>query len=169
MMRALHDPYRTLIDAFNRHGVRYLVVGMAGINYYAQTPAQTFATMDYDLFVEPTLKNINQTLRCLTRLGFSVGTSAGLLKGEHVRAVVRKRSTIVATTSDGLMVELLLAVSGFTYSGLARDAATFTIRGIPVKVGRLTKLLRSKQIADRPKDRQFLRRYQSLLKEQLQD
>ena len=163
--RIPHDPYRAVVELFNRYGVRYVVVGMAGINYYAEKPAQAFATMDYDLFLEPTLKNIDQALRCLKRLDFTVGTSEGPLRADHVRDVVRFRKTLVATTSEGLMVELLLEVSGYTFSEMIRGAATFTIRGVPVKVGRLEKLLRSKRVAGRPKDRQFLQRYQSLLEE----
>ena len=164
--QALHDPYRAVIDQFNRHGVRYVVVGMAGINYYAKTPAHAFATMDYDLFLEPTLKNIDHALGCLKRLHFTMGTSAGALQTADVRDVVRQRKTLVATTPEGLMVELLLEISGYTFSEMARDAATFTVRGVPVKVGRLTKLVHSKRVAGRPKDRQFLQRYQSLLKEE---
>lgn len=53
-----------------------------------------------------------------------------------------------------------------THFGPWRSAATFTVRGVPVTVGRLTKLLRSKKLAGRSKDRQFLRRYQSLLEEE---
>lgn len=164
--RALQDPYRAVIHQLNRRGVRYVVVGMSGINYYADNPAQTFATLDYDIFIDPTLTNVEQALRCVKRLGFAVGTSAGPLKAGGLKAIVRERKTLVATTPDGLMVELLLRVSGYTFSDLARDAATFTVRGVPVKVGRLTKLLGSKKAAGRAKDRQFLRRYQALLENQ---
>ena len=163
---SLRDPYRTVIQRFNRHGVRYVVIGMAGINYYAQGPAQAFATMDYDIFVEPTLGNVEEAAQCLERLGFTVATAEQLLTPEGIRAVVRERRTIVATTPDGLMIELLLRVSGYAFADLARDAAIFTVRGVPVKVGRLTKLTRSKKLAGRPKDRQFLRRYQAQLEEQ---
>jgi len=163
--RALQDPYRAVVQHFNRYGVRYVVVGMAGINYYGKSPAETFATLDYDLFLEPTLENIRRALRRLQRLGFTVGTARGPLTDEQLKALVRDRVTFVATTPDGIAVELLLKVSGYTFSGLANDAASFTVRGIPVRVGRLTKLLRSKQLAGRAKDRAFLRRYESLLKE----
>ena len=164
--RALQDPYRAVIHQFNRYGVRYVVVGMSGINYYAANPAQTFATLDYDIFIEPTLRNVEQALRCVKRLGFSVGTSSGPLKASGIKAIVRERKTLVATTTDGLTVELLFSVSGYAFSDLIRDAATFTVRGVPVKVGRLTKLLASKKLAGRAKDRQFLRRYQALLEDQ---
>ena len=159
------DPYLAVVRAFNRLGVRYIVVGMAGINYYARQPSEAFATMDYDIFLEPTLGNVEKALDQVRRLGFSLGTAQGALKLTELRAAVRERRTVVATTSDGVMVELLLAVSGFTFAELVQDAATVTIHGTPVRVGRLTKLLRSKRTANRPKDRAFLRRYQALLEE----
>ena len=157
------DPYRALIAQFNRQGVRYVVVGMSGINYYATDPAETFATLDYDVFLEPTHLNIERALRALGRLRVTVGTAEGLLKPDGVTSVVRGRRTLVATNADGVMVELLLEVSGFTFAELAQDAVTITVRGVPVRVGKLQKLLRSKQLAGRPKDRQFLKRYEALL------
>lgn len=163
---AVQDPYRAVVQRFNRNGVRYVVVGMAGINFYAQRPAETFATLDYDIFIDPTLKNVEQAIRSLKGLRFTVGTAAGPVERFSLKAVVRDKRTLIATTPDGLTVELLLAVSGFPFTELAKDAATFTVRGVPVKVGRLTKLLQSKQLAGRAKDRQFLRRYRVLLEEQ---
>lgn len=159
----LRDPYRALISRFNRRGIRYVVVGMSGVNYYARSPTETFATLDYDVFLEPSLANVEVAMRCLKALGFTVGTTRGVLKPADLKRVVRHRKTLVATTAEGLMVELLLQISGYPFSELAKDAATFTVRGVPVRVGRLTKLLTSKKLANRPKDRQFLRRYRTLL------
>ena len=159
------DPYRTVIQWFNRRGIRYVVVGMAGINYYARHAGETFATMDYDFFLDPSLSNVARAVDTLKALGFTLGTAGGIVPGTDLQRIVRNRTTIVATTTDGLMVELLLEVSGYPFSELAKDAATVTVRGVPVKVGRLTKLLRSKKLADRPKDRQFLQRYHALLNE----
>lgn len=159
------DPYLAVIRALNRVGVHYVVVGMAGINYYARRPSESFATMDYDLFLKPTLSNVQKALRQLRRIGLSFGTSSGAVEEREWRTVVRNRQTLVATSPDGLMVELLLAVSGYVFEELARDAATVTIHGTPITVGRLNKLLRSKRIAGRPKDRQFLKRYEALLEE----
>jgi len=163
--RQLLDPYQAVIRAFNRVGIRYVVVGMAGINYYARAPSEAFATMDYDLFLEPTLSNVQKALGQLERLGFLIGTTQGALQSRELQAIVRDQRTLVATTPDGLMVELLLVVSGFTFAEFAKDAATVIVRDTPIKVGRLTKLLKSKQIANRPKDRAFLRRYQVVLRE----
>lgn len=164
--REWRDPYGEVLEQFNRSGVRYVVVGMSGINYYARKPAEMFATLDYDLFLEPTIKNIERAVQELVRMGFTVGTSGGSLKAGEIPQLVRHRQTLVATTSEGLTFDLLLQVSGYPFSELSKDAATFTVQGVSVRVGRLSKLLQSKKLADRRKDRDFLRRYGALLDEE---
>ncbi|OGW84455.1 MAG: hypothetical protein A3C35_02900 [Omnitrophica bacterium RIFCSPHIGHO2_02_FULL_46_11] len=160
------DPYTAVINRFNQTGVRYVVVGLAGINYYAKNPAETFGTLDYDLFIEPTLANVRKVIAHLQDMKFDIGTKTGVLnavKEKDLKRIIREGTTLIATTSDGLMIEVLLKISGFLFAELERDAATFTVHGIPVRVGRLSKLLESKRIANRPKDRQFLKRYRFLL------
>lgn len=159
------DPYLVVVRRFNRAGVHYVVVGMSGINYYARSPAESFGTMDYDLFVEPSLENVGKAIRCLKALGFRVQTTSGTWKEADLQRVVRDKRTLIAVSPDEVTVELLLGVSGYPFSEMARDANTIPVRGIPIKVGRLDKLLQSKKLAGRPKDRRFLRRYQDLLEE----
>lgn len=163
------DPYLLVIRDFNRKGVKYVVVGMSGINFYAKDARDSFSTLDYDFFLEPFLSNIQKAVEVLKKLGFTLGTSKGLLDPADLKKVVREQRTLTATTSDGLMIELLLAVSGYPFFELAKDAAAFTVQGVPVRVGKLSKLLRSKRLADRPKDRQFLQRYGTLFKEEQKD
>ena len=163
--RVVKDPYQTLINHFNRQGVAYVVVEMAGINYYAKNASEMFSTLDYDVFLQPTLHNVEKAVQCLEALGVTLSSRMGIFKGTDLKQVVRQRMTLVATTEEGIMIELLLKISGYPFSELAKDAATFTVQGIPVHVGRLSKLLRSKRLANRPKDRQFLQRYRFLLEE----
>ena len=165
--KAFRDPYQVVLDRFNRRGVAYVVVGMSGINYYAKDASEMFATLDYDLFLQPTLTNVEKALHCLEELGFGLGSRKGIVRRNELKRLVRERMTLTATTQEGIMVELLLRVSGYPLSELAKDAATFTVGRVPIRVGRLRKLLRSKQLANRPKDRQFLKRYQLLLRNSL--
>ena len=167
--QSFQDPYRTLIQRFNQLGIRYVDIGLSGINYYAQNVRETFATLDYDLFLEPSLTNVEKAVKALIHLGFNLGTAQGNLRLKELKQLVRNQKTLVATTPDGIMVELLLQISGYSFSELLRDAKTFTVRGVPIRVGRLDKLLRSKGIADRPKDRQFLKRYELLFKKGIQE
>lgn len=161
--QGVEDPCRAVAQRFNRHGVRSVVVEMSGINYYARNPTEMFASLDYDILLDPTLGNVAKALHSLSGLGLTIGTAAGELREGELTRVVRERRTLRATTPDGVAVELPLRVSGYPFSEMARDAATFVVHGVPIRVGRLTKLLTSKQLAGRPKDRQFLRRYQTLL------
>ena len=165
-MTAPLDPYHAVVQAFVDSDIRYIVVGMSGINYYAKGSADSFGTMDYDMLIEPTIPNVEKAMHCLDRLGFTLGTADGPFEPAQLRNIVRERRTLIATTPEGATVELLLRISGYSFSELAGDAVTVTVQGIPVKVGRLQKLLTSKRLADRPKDRLFLRRYASLLQEQ---
>lgn len=159
------DPYLSVVRRFNRAGVRYVVVGMSGINYYARSAAESFGTMDYDLFLEPSMENVRKAVRCLQALEFRVQTASGTWRETDLRRVVRDQRTLVAVSPDQVTVELLLRVSGYPFSEMARDAATIPVEGVPVKVGQLDKLLWSKKLAGRPKDRRFLRRYQDLIEE----
>ena len=43
---------------------------------------------------------------------------------DELKTLVRARRTLVATTPDGIMIEFLLKASGYTFSELAKDAAT---------------------------------------------
>jgi hypothetical protein len=163
--RAFEDPYLAVLKRFNRRGVRYVVVGMSGINYYAMSPAETFGTLDYDVLLEGSFANVKKAVEELQKLGLTLSVAGGIFKIDQLREIVLGMRPITATTPEGLMVELLLKVSGYPFSELARDSATFTVEGIPVRVGRLKKLLQSKRLAGRPKDLQFLKRYQTLLEE----
>lgn len=159
------DPYLAVIQKFNQKGVHYVVVGMSAINFYARNTREAFGTMDYDFFVEPTLENVAKAMSVLKDLKFNFGTTDGPFQSNQFKEFVRNRRTLIATTPDGLMIELLLEISGYPFSELAKDAATFTSEGIPVRVGKLNKLIHSKRLAGRPKDRQFLQRYEGLLEE----
>ena len=166
--RAPVDPYLAVIKRFNQRNVRYVVVGMSGINFYATSPAFSFGTMDYDCLLAPTLENVRRAVDVLQRLGFTVSTSEGAVTPASLRQAVREQRTLIASTVDGILVELLLRVSGYTFAALAEDAKVFAAQGVPVQVGQIEKLLHSKRVAGRPKDKQFLARYAAQLAEQME-
>ena len=57
-------------SALNDRGVSYIVVGVGGINFYARTPAEAFATLDLDALLEPRVENLRAALEVLTELGY---------------------------------------------------------------------------------------------------
>lgn len=159
------DPYAELLDRFNRNGVAYVVVGMTGINYYASEASEIFSTQDFDIFLKPTIANVEKALRVFRAMKYHCGAGNKDIKDIAVKDIVKNKNTITANDPYGITFELILAVSGYSFSQMHKDASVFSINNVPIKVGRLSKLLKSKKIAGRDKDKFFLQRYELMLKE----
>jgi transcriptional regulator with XRE-family HTH domain len=163
--RESRDPYTTLIERFNKAGVDYVVIGMAGINYYASSAMETFGTRDYDVFLRPAVTNATAALKILHELGYKTATTVGVVSEKNLKQAIFQKKTILAANPDGVTFELLFAVSGFAFGQMAADASIFKTGEALVRVAKLNKLLASKEAANRPKDRFFLKRYKMILRE----
>lgn len=163
--KKFYDPYAEILAGFNKKGVNYVVIGMSGINYYASRAQETFATQDFDIFIKPTIDNVKKAISIFKNLDYDL--IAGEEKPEEplIKKIVKNKKTIVASDPYGITFELILSVSGYTFGQMQADAAIFNIKNIPIRVARLNKLLMSKKIAGRAKDKLFLKRYEILLKE----
>lgn len=163
--KKIYDPYAEILDRFNRKGIHYVIVGMSGINYYALETKETFTTQDFDIFVKPTIENVKQALFVFEKLGYNVTANQKKVKNSSIKNIVREKKTILANDPYGIAFDLILAVSGFTFSQMASDATIFRVGNIPIKVAKINKLLLSKKIAGRERDKLFLSRYEILLRE----
>lgn len=161
--KLFYDPYSIVLDEFNRKNIKYVVIGMSGINYYASNVREAFGTLDFDVFIKPTINNIKKTLFALNKLDYIITIGGHEITNKTIADIIRQKKTISASDPYGILIELILAVSGFTFSQMEKDAKIFMIGNIPIKVAQLTKLLASKKIANRSKDRLFLKRYEILL------
>ena len=161
--KTLYDPYAEALGAFNRHGVLYVVVGMAGINYYAARAEDTFSTQDYDVFIKPVIANVKKVVQILKELGYDIAAGGSLLADSALKNIVRDRKTLVATDPYGISFDIILAVSGFTFNQMAGDATIFSAGKILLRVGKLKKLLLSKKAAGRKKDILFLSTYENMI------
>jgi hypothetical protein len=161
--KTLYDPYAEALEAFNRHGVLYVVVGMAGINYYASRAEDTFSTQDYDVFIKPVIANVKKVVQILKELGYDIAAGGKLLADSSLINIVRDRKTLIATDPYGISFDIILAISGFTFNQMAGDATIFSAGKIPLRVGKLKKLLLSKKAAGRKKDILFLATYENMI------
>jgi len=144
-------------------GVDFVVVGVGGINFYARTPADAFATLDLDALLAPAVENLRVALSVLSGLGFefeSGGEPFVDLDDDLVlHRIVENGASLSAIHPESSELDLLTSISGFDFSELSGDAAEFEVAGTRVRVGRLEKLLRSKEVSGRPKDAEFLRSF----------
>lgn len=58
------------LAALGDAGVESVVVGVGGINFYARTPADAFATLDVDTFLAPAVENLELAVSVLSDLGY---------------------------------------------------------------------------------------------------
>ena len=146
-------------------GVAFVVVGVGGINFYARTPADAVATLDVDALLAPVAENLALALRILSDLGYEFEAGGepfvDLDDSAVLRRVVESGANISAIhVADG-EIDLMTSLSGFSYAEMLEDAAIFEVAGASVQVGRLEKLLKSKEMSGRPKDVEFLRAFRA--------
>ena len=148
--------------------VDFIIVGVAGVNFFARNAAAVVETQDLDLLLRPDPANLRAALSALRARGFHfrAGDEPFLDHGddEILRSVVTRGATLSAEDDSGTWVDLMLSGAGLSWDDLEIDAVVFRIADAEVKVGRLEKLLRSKELSGREKDLEFLRLYSARLR-----
>jgi hypothetical protein len=153
------------LAALGEAGVEFVVVGVGGINFYARTPADAIATLDVAALLAPAVENLELALSVLSGLGyeFEAGGEPFVDLDDRliVQRILQNGATLQALHRGEGEIDLLTSLSGFVYSDLAADSATFEVAGALIRVGRLEKLLRSKEASGRPKDIEFLKAFRA--------
>lgn len=120
-------------------------------------------TADVDLFLSPHVENLRIALETLARLGFrfEAGGEPFLDTREErsLAQIVRSGTRVSAIHDTAGELDLMRSIAGFGFEELRSHASRFTLADTEILVGNLEQLLRSKEVADRPKDREFLRAF----------
>lgn len=164
----MYDLYLEVLRKFNKKKVQYIVVGVSGINYYAKNARNIMMTSDFDIFVNPEFENVKKAVRILKSLKFDVfvkENKIGRLSEDKIQNIIKNRVTVVGKHYYGHIVELCLAVSGFSFPEMESRAITFRAGRTKIRVGHLSDILKTKKIANRPKDRLFLEKFKEIIKE----
>ena len=169
MLPSASPPLNALI-ALSRARVPFFVVGVTGINFYALDASQVVRTEDVDVLLAPRIEALRTALAALSSAGFSFRAGGEPFVDLDDRAVLgnvlARGATITAEDDAGARIDLMLSGQGLRFDDLAADAVSFRLGEVEVRVGRLEKLLRAKELAGRPKDAEFLRLYAARLREQ---
>ncbi|HME70418.1 MAG TPA: hypothetical protein VKM54_11200 [Myxococcota bacterium] len=172
-MSAAASPLLEALATLARAGVEFVVVGVSGINFYARDASEAVVTADVDVFLAPRVEALRSALGALRRTGFELWAGGepflDVDDTEILANLIRSGANVTAENEAGARVDLMLSAAGFGYDDLAADAVTFRLGDIEVRVGRLEKLLRSKELAGRPKDVAFLRLFAARLREGASD
>ena len=131
---------------FNRHRVRYCVVGAYALAFHVRPRY----TKDLDIFVEPSVKNGERIVDALQEFGF------GSLKVTAEDFVQPER--FIQLGYEPVRVDLLTSLAGFTFEQVWRHRALGRYGGVRVPVIGREELIRNKELVGRRQDQADLER-----------
>jgi hypothetical protein len=155
-----------LLAALDRHGVRFVLVGGLAAQAYG---AKRF-TNDADICAEWSDENLSRLAQGLTELHARLKIGEGSIETLEVEIDARTihQIEIGAWRTSAGDVDVLLGIPASTrrdlarYEQLAKNATHFEIDSRRVLVASLDDIIRSKEAADRSKDRNALRELRAL-------
>ena len=133
--------YEELLGLFNKHRVRYCIVGAYAVAFYARPRF----TKDLDILVEPSMKNGRRIIEALKEFGFG-----GLELGPEDFA---KPDKVVQLGYEPLRVDLLTSIPGCAFEQVWKHRVRGKYGRQPaVFIGR-EDLIRNKHLSGRHQDR----------------
>lgn len=159
---AAFDP-EALLRALERHEVRYVLIGGVA----AALHGSPYVTTDLDITPARNRRNLARLAAALEEVDARVrapGTPGGL-PFDRSAPMLARVSVLNLTTRYGDL-DLSFEPSGTAgYEDLRRGAVAVKLRGLPLMVASLADIIRSKEAADREKDRMVLPVLRRLLEE----
>ena len=149
-----------LAQELSSREVRFVLIGLWGVNVHAGSGATIFATRDWDLFVPDDASTVLRAWEACAALGLPLWSGDEPRDRPRdlalARTVAERRALIRASDASGFDVDLTLVMSGFDFETVWAARRVFRIEGVEVPVARLRHIVESKAAAGRPKDRLFL-------------
>ena len=132
---------------------------------------QIFTTKDRDLFLPPDPDNELLAWSVCEQMGFKLWISdepLGEPKDRFLAERICERRIVVTGIASDLVVDLSLTMAGYQFEDAWKEHRVFRVEGVDVPVARLTHIVESKRIANRPKDRLFLETHAEALRQLLE-
>ena len=153
-------------------GVRFVLIGVWGANFWARSGSTIFTTQDYDLLLPLDPEQVLQAWRVCEQAGLALWCGDEPLDRPRevalARSVVDRRALVRATDGRTLDVDLTLTMAGFEFETVWRERRLFRVGAIDIPVARLRHIVESKAAAGRPKDRLFLATHEEALRDLLE-
>ncbi len=156
------NPYIRVCRALEQAGVRYVIVGAFGIILQAEDPSTVISTADCDLMIPPDPKSVSKAVVTLRKMGFTLEAGGEPVDPDPtlIAGIVRARARIRGVKGT-TQIDLALEIAGYDFGTLWRRQRKLKADGIMVRVGPIDALIRSKELAGRPKDKLFLELFRS--------
>lgn len=140
-MEKVEKDYREFLKLFNKHKVKYCIVGAFAVAYYA---IPRF-TKDMDIFVEPSILNGRKIVHALEEFGFE----ALELSAE----VFAEEGKIIQLGYEPIRIDLLTAIDGVTFEKVWRNKIKGEYGDERAYFIGLEELIKNKHTAKRKQDK----------------
>lgn len=139
-----------LLKLLNENSVRYVVIGATAfpVHGYAR------ATLDIDIFIDSDLTNVKKALKALSDFGYDL-TDISAEDAQHNKILIRQYV---------LELDLHPFVAGLTFEQAWQNKVASKIGSTKAYFASLDDLIKMKEAAGRPKDRQDLQALKRLKK-----
>ena len=146
----LNDDYRDILRAFSTERVRFLLVGA----YAMAAHGYPRATMDIDLWIDPSADNVTAVLRALEQFGAPM---------EEISAKDLSEENLVFQIGVApRRIDVLTGVSGLTFADAYANSIEIDIEGTSARVLCLNDLIENKRASGRKQDAADLEVLESL-------
>jgi hypothetical protein len=163
------ETFERLVERLHRAGVRFVVIGLSGANYYARSGAALFATQDRDLFLPSDPDALLDAWRACEAVGLELYCAGEPLDRPRDRLlaerVVAHQALVRATDGVGLDVDFTLVMEGLAFDRVWKRRRSFRVGRVQIPVARLADIVESKRQAGRDKDRLFLATHADALRD----
>ena len=167
------EPLPALAAALNQAGVRYLMIGVSGANFWARSGHTIFSTRDHDLLLPLDAENALRAWDAAEARGLELFVGDEPLDRPRDRLladrIVERRALVRATDGRGFDVDFTLVMAGFDFESVHDRRRTFLVDGVPVPVARLRDIVASKAATGREKDRLFLAAHAEALRSLIEE
>jgi predicted nucleotidyltransferase len=166
------DRFSVLLRDLEERKVRFVMIGVGGVNCYAPANQPIQLTQYRDLFLPADPENLLAAWRAAEASGLQLTTGEDPLDIPRDRwlaeRIVERRTLTRAFDGAGLIVDFTLVMAGFEFDEAWRGHRNFKLGGASLPVARLEHLIASKAHVGRPKDLLFLETHKQALRDLLE-
>lgn len=164
------NPIAPLVRALAARSVRYVMIGVAGANFYAPDGSAVFVTEDSDLLLPTDPDNLLRTWTACEEVGLNLWSQDEPLDSPRDRWLAQRvieRRALTRVTGDDLKVDLTLVMAGLDFETVWNERRRFVVDEVEIPVARLLHIVTSKHAAGRDKDLLFLATHRDALEQLL--
>lgn len=133
--------YEELLKLFNRHKVRYCVIGAFAVAFHSKPRY----TKDIDLLVEPSSRNSLKIMNALDEFGFG---KIGLTPADF-----SKEGQIIQLGTEPVRIDIVTSIEGFSFKDVWKSRRLGAYGTARISIIGMKELIKNKKIANRPIDK----------------